>query len=247
MKSNFFSHIRHFVVWIFKYLLYLCNLILLACLGIKTAKLWISRPFDFADTLEAFPEEPEFINKAYAEKQFWFALGFETVLFIIGGYLCYELLIKQKTFKRSFTAVLIVVFMWTSGESIFLFLPATEKAQAISACQALNISWDKKKHKCRLMDLELKRFEKLKALKKKRRSPVGAKKANSVKKTAPASKKETNVPSVTAKKTPPSPQATKNEKKQTAKKNITPNPLKKKQPIKTPTTPEKNLVNKTKN
>lgn len=182
MENGFFSHIKRCTAWIFKYLLYQFNLILLACLGIKTAKLWISRPFDFSDTLEAFPQEPEFINKVYAEKQFWIALGLETLIFVIGGFLCYEVLIKQKTFRRGITAVLVIAFLWASGESLFLFMPATEKAHNINACRALNISWDAKNHKCRLMDLELRRFEKLNALKKK---PV-----KSVKKTASKAKKQ---------------------------------------------------------
>ncbi len=194
MKNSFFSQIGHYTVCFFKYLLYLFNLAVLAGLGVKTVNLWISTPFDFSDTLAAFPDEPEFINKAAAEKQLWGALTFETLLFVIGGFLCYELLIKQKTFRRGIIAPMVAVFLWTAGESAFLFLPATDKAHAINTCQAAKISWDTKNHKCRLMDLELKRFEKLKALKKATRNPAPsptAKKAKpSAGKTAPVHQKK---------------------------------------------------------
>lgn len=197
MKNGFFAHIKRCTACFFKYLLYLCNLIALACLGIKTITLWISRPFDFSDTLNAFPQEPEFFNKSYAEKQFWIALNLETLIFVIGGFLCYEMLIKQKTFRKGITAILVIAFLWACGESLFLFMPATEKAHNINTCRALNISWDAKNHKCRLMDLELKRFEKLKALKNKKKTktvtvaPANVKKQSTQKTKVSASAKKT--------------------------------------------------------
>lgn len=173
MKNSFFSQIGHYTVCFFKYLLYLCNLAVLAGLGVKTVNLWIATPFDFSDILTAFPDEPEFIDKVAAEKQLWGALIFETLIFVIGGFFCYELLIKQKTFRRAIIAPMAALFLWTAGESAFLFLPATDKVYEINACQAAKISWDAKNHKCRLMDLELKRFEQLKASKKaSRRAPA---------------------------------------------------------------------------
>ena len=206
MKNNFFSQTGHYTVCFFKYLLYLFNLAVLTGLGIKTVNLWISTPFDFSDTLAAFPEEPEFTDKISAEKQFWTALTIETLIFVIGGFLCYEVLIKQKTFRRGITAPLVVAFLWAAGESIFLFLPATEKAQTINVCRAADISWDTKKHKCRLMDLELKRFEKLKALKTIRSAAKTTKKAAVTKpKPKPIPKSVSAVKTATTQKTAASP------------------------------------------
>lgn len=146
-------------------LLFAGNLALLAGLGVKTVRLWINEPFDFGDVVAAFPTEPEFVDKVSAEKQFWFALSFETLVFVIGGFLCYELLIRQKTLRRGLIAPFAAVFLWASGESVNLFMPATDKARAIESCRAAGISWDAKRHRCRLMDLELRRFEQLKAAK----------------------------------------------------------------------------------
>ena len=172
MENRFFSHLRKYGTLAVKYSFFLFNLILLTGLGIKTVSLWISDTFILTDTLAAFPEEPEFSNPKAAENQFWLSLSMETLLFIIGGFLCYELLIKQKTLRRSLIAPIAIVFLWTAGERIPLFFPATEKVQQINACKAFNISWDVKNHRCRLMDLELKRFEQLNKIKKQKASPV---------------------------------------------------------------------------
>lgn len=166
MQIRFFSYLRKYGVLTIKYAFFLFNLSLLAGLGIKTVNLWIASPFDFSDTLNAFPDEPEWTVRAVAEHQFWTATVIETLLFIIGGFLCYEILIKHKTFRRSIVAPIAVAFLFTAGESVPLFLPATEKVQQINACKAMNISWDTQNHTCRLMDLELKRFEELKLRKK---------------------------------------------------------------------------------
>ncbi len=168
MENGLFSKTARVCARFLKYLLYLFNLALLGGLGVKTVNLWIARPFDFSDMVAAFPAEPEFLDKANAEKQFWIAAGFETTVFVLGGFLCYELLIKQKSFRRGLIAPMFALFLWATGESAFLFFPATEKAQDINVCRTMNISWDTKNHRCRLMDLELRRFEKLKAAKKKR-------------------------------------------------------------------------------
>ncbi len=168
MENGLFSKTARTGARFLKYLLYLFNLALLGGLGVKTVNLWIARPFDFSDMVAAFPAEPEFLDKANAEKQFWIAAGFETTVFVLGGFLCYELLIKQKSFRRGLIAPMFALFLWATGESAFLFFPATEKAQDINVCRTMNISWDTKNHRCRLMDLELRRFEKLKAAKKKR-------------------------------------------------------------------------------
>ena len=172
MQIRFFSSLQKYSVLTVRYASFLFNLSLLAGLGVKTVNLWISSPFDFSDTLNAFPNEPEWLNKASAESQFWMATSIETLLFLIGGFLCYEILIKQKTFRRTLVAPIAIAFLFTAGESIPLFLPATEKVQQINACKALNISWDAVNHKCRLMDLELKRFEQLKLRKKTKTPPV---------------------------------------------------------------------------
>ncbi|MBO4644529.1 MAG: hypothetical protein J5716_07990 [Alphaproteobacteria bacterium] len=186
MSFHFFSHLRKYGVLAVKYSFFVFNLALLVCLSIKTVNLWIADPFDFADTLAAFPQEPELENKRLAENQFWVASSFETLLFIIGGFLCYELLIKQKTFRRNLIAPIMIAFLWATGESIVLFLPATEKVHTIKACQAMNISWDIKNHKCRLMDLELKRFEALKNRKKRLTPRPAPKETVSVKTETPA-------------------------------------------------------------
>ncbi|MBR4127419.1 MAG: hypothetical protein IKR09_07585 [Alphaproteobacteria bacterium] len=175
MEDRFFSSVRKYSVLLVKYLFFLFNLSLLVGLGIKTVKLWISDPFDFSDTLNTFSDEPEWLDRKSAETQLWTALSLETLLFVIGGFLCYELLIRQKTFRRSLIAPLALAFLFAAGESIPLFLPATEKVHQIIVCKALNISWDVKDHRCHIMDLELKRFEALKTRKK--RKPVSAKPA----------------------------------------------------------------------
>ena len=195
MENGLFSKTARVCALFLKYLLYLFNLALLGGLGVKTVNLWIARPFDFSDMVAAFPAEPEFLDKAGAEKQFLAAAGFETAVFVLGGFLCYELLIKQKSFRRGLIAPMFALFLWATGESVFLFFPATEKAQDINVCRTMNISWDKKNHRCRLMDLELRRFEKLKAAKKKR--PV--KKALPPK---PAARPEKTTPPAPVKATP---------------------------------------------
>ena len=167
MKKNLFVRILNHITSFFKYPLYLFNLALLTGLGIQIAKLWLSDQFDFFETVIAFPDEPEFINQNEAKKQFWTAVTLESSIFILGGFLCYELLIKKKSLKKGLIACLLIIFLWTAGESAFLFMPATEKAHSIRTCLSFDISWDTKKHKCRLMDLEIKRLKKLKALKKK--------------------------------------------------------------------------------
>lgn len=197
MENGLFSKMARVCARFLKYLLYLFNLALLGGLGVKTVNLWIARPFDFSDMVAAFPAEPEFLDKASAEKQFLAAAGFETAVFVLGGFLCYELLIKQKSFRRGLIAPMFALFLWATGESAFLFFPATEKAQDINVCRTMNISWDTKNHRCRLMDLELRRFEKLKAAKKKR--PV--KKAAPPKPATPAAakpEKTTPAPTKTA-------------------------------------------------
>lgn len=187
MENGLFSKTARICARFLKYLLYLFNLALLGGLGVKTVNLWIARPFDFSDVVAAFPAEPEFLDKTGAEKQFLAAAGFETAVFVLGGFLCYEALIKQKSFRRGLIAPLFALFLWATGESVFLFFPATEKAQNINVCQTMNISWDKKNHRCRLMDLELRRFEKLKAAKKKRpvKKALPPKPATSPEKTTP--------------------------------------------------------------
>ncbi len=166
MQIRFFSSLQEYSVLTVKYASFLFNLSLLAGLGIKTVNLWIAAPFDFSDTLNAVPNEPEWLNRHSAESQFWTATIIETLLFLIGGFLCYEILIKQKTFRRTLVAPIAIAFLFAAGESIPLFLPATEKAHQIGVCKASGISWDTVNHKCRLMDLELKRFEQLKLHKK---------------------------------------------------------------------------------
>jgi|GEM_PF-3251048 len=202
MENGLFSKTARTGARFLKYLLYLFNLALLGGLGVKTVNLWIARPFDFSDMVAAFPAEPEFLDKANAEKQFWIAAGFETTVFVLGGFLCYELLIKQKSFRRGLIAPMFALFLWATGESAFLFFPATEKAQDINVCRTMNISWDTKNHRCRLMDLELRRFEKLKAAKKKR--PV--KKALPQK---PLAQPEKTTPSAANAKATPTPQPAK--------------------------------------
>ena len=176
MEIHFFSYLKKYSILLVKYLFFLFNLSLLVGLSIKTVNLWISDPFDFSDMLSLFPNEPEWIDRKTAETQFWTALSLETVLFVIGGFVCYEALIKQKTLRRSLIAPIAITFLFAAGESVPLFLPVTEKVHHIKACQALSISWDEQNHKGRLMDLELKRFEKIKTHKKKK--PVSVKITN---------------------------------------------------------------------
>ena len=127
MENGLFSKTARVCARFLKYLLYLFNLALLGGLGVKTVNLWIARPFDFSDMVAAFPAEPEFLDKASAEKQFLAAAGFETAVFVLGGFLCYELLIKQKSFRRGLIAPMFALFLWATGESAFLFFPARKR------------------------------------------------------------------------------------------------------------------------
>lgn len=161
MEKRFFSHLRKYGGFAVKYLFFMLNLALLAGLSVKTVNLWIKDPFIFSDITEAFPDEPEFSPKSLAIKEFWMATCIETLLFLIGGFFCYELLIRPKTLRRTIVAPVTILFLWTAGESLDLFFPATEKARQIDACTSMNISWDVKQHKCRLIDLELRRFEQI--------------------------------------------------------------------------------------
>lgn len=172
MANSFFSQIRSYTSAFLRYLLFFLNLALLAGLGIKTAKAWVSDPFDFLDILDAFPAEPEFLNRAAAEKQFWMALSFETIVFIIGGFICYEVLIKKKTLRRGLIAPLVIAFLWLTGESAFFFMPATDKGHAISVCRNMGISWNTKRGRCNLMDLETQRFARMAAAKKAKKAVV---------------------------------------------------------------------------
>ena len=162
MKKRLFSYLQKYGLFAVKYSFFTFNLALLAGLSVKTVNLWIVDFFTFSDTLTAFPEEPEFLPPSLAEREFWTVTVLETLLFIIGGFFCYELLIRPKTLRRSFIAPAAIIFLWTAGESFLFFFPATEKVMSINACTALNISWDRQRHKCRLMDLETKRFEQTK-------------------------------------------------------------------------------------
>ena len=85
MENGLFSKTARVCALFLKYLLYLFNLALLGGLGVKTVNLWIARPFDFSDMVAAFPAEPEFLDKAGAEKQFLAAAGFETAVFVLGA------------------------------------------------------------------------------------------------------------------------------------------------------------------
>lgn len=172
MANNFFSQIRSYTSAFLRYLLFFLNLALLAWLGIKTAKAWVSDPFDFLDILDAYPSEPEFLDRAAAEKQFWMALSFETIVFIIGGFICYEILIKKKTIRRGLIAPLVIAFLWLTGESAFFFMPATDKQHTISVCTKMGISWNTKRGRCNLMDLETQRFARMAAAKKAKKKAV---------------------------------------------------------------------------
>lgn len=206
MANSFFSQIRSYTSAFLRYLLFFLNLALLAGLGIKTAKAWVSDPFDFLDILDAFPGEPEFLDRAAAEKQFWMALSFETIVFIIGGFICYEILIKKKTIRRGLIAPLVIAFLWLTGESAFFFMPATDKGHTISVCRNMGISWNTKRGRCNLMDLETQRFARMAAAKKTKRAVVLPVRPAPVKpETAPQKKAASPVP---AKQQPPVPAKT---------------------------------------
>ena len=158
-NKTLFSQFRLYTATAFRYTLFALNLLLLIGLGMKTAKLWISLPFDFPQILQRFPNEPEFTDIKSAEHQYRFALGFETAVFIIGAYLCYEFLIKTRSIRLNLIAPFAVAFLLLTAESVNFFMPALDKSRTIQVCEKNNLTWNKKTNRCNLMELERRRIE----------------------------------------------------------------------------------------
>ncbi len=158
-NETFFSQFRLYTAAVFRYTLFALNLLLLIGLGIKTAKLWLSLPFDFPEILQRFPDEPEFADIRSAERQYRFGLGFETAVFIIGAYLCYEFLIKTRSVRLNLIAPFAVAFLLLTAESVNFFMPALDKIRTIQVCEKNNLTWNKKTNRCNLMELERRRIE----------------------------------------------------------------------------------------
>lgn len=146
--------------------LYFGNVAALGALGVKTVKLWTDKAFDLLETMKAFPAEAEFADLSAAERQVWRGIGFETFVFVIGGFLCYEFFIKPKSIRLRLIAPFVTAFLVLTGESVNLFLPALDKVHEIETCQMQGIPWSSRRHECDYMELERRRMERMRAAKK---------------------------------------------------------------------------------
>lgn len=206
MKKNFFSQAISIVTAVVRIALYVGNVAALGALGVKTCKLWTDKTFDLQETMKAFPAEAEFSDFTDAERQIWQGVGFETFVFVIGGFLCYEFFIKPKSVRLRLIAPFVTAFLVLTGESVNLFLPALDKAHEIETCQMQGIPWSARRHECDFMELERRRMERMLAAKK----PVKARKKAALPKpaaakAAPLPVKEAAVPAPAAEKPAPKP------------------------------------------
>lgn len=174
MKKNLFSQAIHIFTAVVRIALYFGNVAALGALGVKTFKLWTNKAFDLLETMKAFPAEAEFADLSAAERQVWRGIGFETFVFVIGGFLCYEFFIKPKSIRLRLIAPFVTAFLVLTGESVNLFLPALDKVHEIETCQMQGIPWSSRRHECDYMELERRRMERMLAAKK----PVKARKKN---------------------------------------------------------------------
>lgn len=172
MKKNLFSQAIHIFTAVVRVALYFGNVAGLGALGVKTVKLWTDKAFDLLETMKAFPAEAEFADLSAAERQVWRGIGFETFVFVIGGFLCYEFFIKPKSIRLRLIAPFVTAFLVLTGESVNLFLPALDKVHEIETCQMQGIPWSSRRHECDYMELERRRMERMRAAKK----PVKARK-----------------------------------------------------------------------
>lgn len=180
MKKTLFSQAISIFTAVVRVALYVGNVAALGALGVKTVKLWTDKAFDLQETMKAFPAEPEFADFSAAERQIWQGIGFETFVFVIGGFLCYELFINPKSIRLRLIAPFVTAFLVLTGESVNLFLPALDKAHEIETCQMQGIPWSARRHECDFMELERRRMERMLAAKK----PVKARKKAAVPKPA---------------------------------------------------------------
>lgn len=149
-------------VRIFHAVLFVLNILLLFWQGFRTLQAWADVPFAFAETLTAYPSEPEFENQDGAERQMWAAMIFQVAVYAAGAFACYVLFIKSESLLMNLAAPLFVAFLVLTGESVNFVLPAMEKAREIRMCQSLDIKWNKKTHSCNFMELEKKRTQEAK-------------------------------------------------------------------------------------
>ena len=156
-KNGPWNKCSDYLVKAVRYVLYTVNVLLLFFLGIRTVKTWISLPFDFSEELKRHPSEPEFMAEESVWSQFWTGIAFETAVFVIGSFLCYETLIKNKEIRKNLLAPFFIAFMLLSAESFSFFLPALDKAREIEVCEQMDLSWNEQKHRCNYMDMEKKR------------------------------------------------------------------------------------------
>lgn len=166
MKKNLFSQAIHIFTAVVRIALYFGNVAGLGALGVKTFKLWTNKAFDLLETMKAFPAEAEFADLSAAERQVWRSIGFETFVFVIGGFLCYEFFIKPKSIRLRLIAPFVTAFLVLTGESVNLFLPALDKVHEIETCQMQGIPWSSRRHECDYMELERRRMERMLAAKK---------------------------------------------------------------------------------
>ena len=146
-KNSYYQKIYAVAATCARYGLFFFNLALLFALGMRTIRSWFSLPFNFLETLENFPDETEFADIQSAKSQFWAAIGLETSVFVIGSFLCYELLIKNKGFKKNLLAPFFIAFMLLTGESFTFFFPAADKARDIDTCLRMDLTWTTSTHK----------------------------------------------------------------------------------------------------
>ena len=166
MKKNLFSQAIHIFTAVVRVALYFGNVAALGALGMKTVKLWTDKAFDLLETMKAFPAEAEFADLSAAERQVWRGIGFETFVFVIGGFLCYEFFIKPKSIRLRLIAPFVTAFLVLTGESVNLFLPALDKVHEIETCQMQGIPWSSRRHECDYMELERRRMVRMLAAKK---------------------------------------------------------------------------------
>ena len=128
MKKNLFSQAIHIFTAVVRVALYFGNVAALGALGVKTVKLWTDKAFDLLETMKAFPAEAEFADVSAAGRQVWRGIGFETFVFVIGGFLCYEFFIKPKSIRLRLIAPFVTAFL-VLAHAAYKYEPETVKPE----------------------------------------------------------------------------------------------------------------------
>ena len=162
---------------VLRFVLLAVNTACLVLIGYNTVHLWTDSAFDMIETARNFPDESEFADSSLIY-QIWGGISCEPLMFLFGGFLCYERFVRAKSLPRNLSAPIVLAFVWASGNAVGLFLPALDKISQIRTCLSTDITWNEKEHACNVMDLEKRRMDKflaeLKATRKKAFRPVYA-------------------------------------------------------------------------